>query len=223
LTGRITAALFEFVVCWVPVLLFFGIPAVIVLLLRKANQRGSISATRVDDFVFLKRPDGSLVRKGIPSRNWMVLVFFGLVILGHLSCLISGVIEGTFEWEMLVSLLFDALLIYVMVYIVRLMRVQPLRLDPRTRMVEWGYAKETYRVPFSDIEGIAYVYADAPEQEGRYGTFDVFMEFKDGKVLVLARLSGKKEQTHKRVRTLIDRVCELTGAKEIPNWEPRRE
>ena len=94
--GQITAWLFRDLFCGMPLILLVRLPVMACSLLGRSKCSETSSITRTDDRVFLSRRDGSIIRQGLPSRNWMALIVLGMATVDILGVVAVGVVEGTF-------------------------------------------------------------------------------------------------------------------------------
>jgi hypothetical protein len=176
------------------------------------------SKLRSDNFFFVKTEDGNVVRQGQTRRNWLALVFLGLVEIGLISIVISTISRGSTKWQALAFfILFAAGIAWLMWTIIRLLRVRPLQFDSQHKAILFEEDGFQQQVPFSEIRRIDMSFQRHPDTEVKSsGTYNIVAYLTGVRSVPIAQISGAEAAAKKRAQELVALIENVTGTGSKP-------
>jgi hypothetical protein len=173
----------------------------------------------VENFVFVKTKEGELIRKGLTSRNWLILFFLSGLQLVFLWIIFQSLLADPIGWG---SLIIVSLLVvfigWLMGHFFRLLRVSPIHFDPQAKEIRFRDDDNLeHNVPFTEIKQLLVKHAGQGANEvenAPRSTYTISLSLKNSeKSLVLARLvsRSKKKNTQQKdfLIALIDSVIQI--------------
>jgi len=171
------------------------------------------SQLRSDKFLFVKNQDGDVIRLGQTSRNWLALVFLGLIEIGFVFVVISMFQKEPVSWPgigfLVVCIAGIGWLIWTLT---RLLRIPPMRFDSQLEKVNFEQDGIEQQVTFSEIRRIDMSFQPDPDVElQNSGTYNIVAYLTGVRSVPIAQVSGLKENSLERAQELVTLIEEVTG------------
>lgn len=177
------------------------------------QMRRYAAILRSDHFLFVKTKEGDLVRKGQSSRNWLALIFMGVLQLVFLVIVYQSLQTDPISWGWIVVVsIVAAFVSWLMSYFFRLVRVSPIYFDAQQKEIRFKDGNLEHCIPFADIKRIAVSHAGPGKEDtvkALRSTYTISLSVMDSKKsLEVARITGrsakKNTQRQKALVELID-------------------
>jgi len=170
----------------------------------------------MDDHTFLRTQDGSIIRKGRKIRNWVALIFFGVVIIATVWVSVSGILRGTMpvgNGLMLIAIA-AAICGFPTAYIVRLIKEPPIRFDAQSKTLNVVTDTGMLEIPFENVSCVVKRYDKSSGRRNKRRWYSVHVELDDSKVLSMGvmTVSGSRASAEKRASALAGWIANATGA-----------